>query len=289
MMAAVSTSPRPWSLIVSVLLHVAVVGLLLWGGFHSQTLQEQAPVALELWTTAPPPPAPSVVAQPKPTPVVEPPRPVVAEPPADVNLGRHKKPPEPPKLKPEPKLEPKPEPKPEPAKKPEPKKTDKPAEKKPEAKAPPAPAAKPQAKPKPSKTYNPEADDLLASLDSPRTSGKANARSDQAGSPNGVAGGASNGSSTAKAGWISRVKAKVTPLVQVPPELSGNPKVVLQVSLLPSLEVNRVQLLQSSGSKAYDDAVQRAIWEAKTFPALPPGANFNDGYRQFKMEFRPRS
>jgi colicin import membrane protein len=129
---------------------------------------------------------------------------------------------------------------------------------------------------------------LLSQLDAPNTGHKANARSNQAGSANGVAGGAVNGSAAAKGGWMDRVKAKITTLVQVPPDLAGNPVARVQVTLLPSLEVNKVQLLSSSGSKAYDEAVQRAIWEAHTFPSLPPGANFNDGYRQFKMEFRPR-
>jgi colicin import membrane protein len=103
-----------------------------------------------------------------------------------------------------------------------------------------------------------------------------------------VAGGAVNGSAAAKGGWIDKVKAKITPLVQIPPDLSGNPKVVVLVTLLPTLEVSKVQVIGPSSSSAYNEAVQRAIWEARTFPSLPPGANFNDGYRQFKMEFRPR-
>lgn len=292
-----SASPRPWTFIASALFHAGVIGLLLWGGLQTTPPPSPAPLALELWTTAPPPP-PAVTAPVAPAPAPQPapePKPVVETPPAEVNLGK--------KDAPKPKHEtPKPEPKP--AAEPEPKKPKhapkpaepekkvpekaKPAEKAPdrkEAKAQTPPAAKPGHKT--AKAYNNEADDLLSSLDSARTSGKPNARSDQAGSKHGVAGGAVNGSGVS-AGWIDLVKAKVTPLVQIPPGIAGNPAAVVHVTLLPTLEVRAVQLVKSSGVPAYDDAVQRAVWEAKTFPKLPAGANFNDGYRTFTLTFRPR-
>ncbi|WP_440026093.1 energy transducer TonB [Chromobacterium amazonense] len=293
-----SSSLRPWTLIASALFHAVVIGLLLWGGFQSSQPQNPAPLALELWTTAPPPPA-TIAAPVTPPPAPEPapePQPAVAMPPAEVNLGK-KTPPKPEVVKPEPKppAEPKPEPKkPKPEPKPvepEPKPHDKakPAQKAPEKKEPKVAQTPPAAKPghRTAKAYNSEADDLLSSLDSARTSGKPNARSDQAGSKNGVAGGAVNGSGVS-AGWIDLVKAKVTPLVQIPPAMAGNPEAQLRVTLLPTLEVKSVQLVKSSGVPAYDDAVQRAVWEAKTFPKLPAGANFNDGYRTFVLKFRPR-
>ncbi|OHX21852.1 cell envelope biogenesis protein TolA [Chromobacterium sphagni] len=292
-----STSLRPWTLIASALFHAGVIGLLLWGGLQTTPPPSPAPLALELWTSAPPPPAPVVApATPPPAPAPAPePQPALDTPPAEVNLGK-----EHPKPKPEAKPEPKPpaEIKPEPKK---PKREPKPAEPekkiqekaKPVEKAPEKKPAKPAEAPpaakhghKPAKTYNSEADDLLSSLDSSRSSGKPNARSDQAGSKHGIDGGAVNGSGV-NAGWIDLVKAKVTPLVQIPPGMPGNPAVVLRITLLPTLEVKTVQLVKSSGQAAYDDAVQRAVWEAKTFPRLPAGANFNDGYRTFTLTFRP--
>ncbi|UTH75745.1 energy transducer TonB [Chromobacterium sp. IIBBL 290-4] len=291
------SSVRPWSLLVSALFHAAVIGLLLWGGLQTTPPQNPAPLALELWTTAPPPP-PAVTAPVAPAPAPEPapePKPVADMPPADVNLGK-KEPPKPKQEAPKPEAKPAAEPKPEPKKpKPEPKPAEpekkphaKPAEKAPEKKEAKPAATPPAAKPghKTAKAYNNEADDLLSSLDSTRTSGKPNARSDQAGSKHGVAGGAVNGSGVS-AGWIDLVKAKVTPLVQIPPAMAGNPEAQVRVTLLPTLEVKSVQLVKSSGVPAYDDAVQRAVWEAKTFPRLPAGANFNDGYRTFVLKFRP--
>lgn len=315
-----SDSSLSGSLLASLLFHAMVGGLLLWAGLNSQQPVKEVPLALELWSSAPPPPPavtePAAIVKPVPaTPVVTPPAPP-PEPPAEVNLGAKKKPePKPqhlvkppvePEKKPEPvhKLPPE-KPKPEPVKKveapkkPEPlKKQDKPAEKAVSKPATPAVADKKTAKTPPpavpgkgskqAKSYNNEADDLLSSLDSPNTSHKANARSTQAGSTNGMAGGSVNGSAAAKGAWIDKVKAKITPLVQIPPDLSGNPKVVVLVTLLPTLEVSKVQVIGPSNSSAYNEAVQRAIREAGTFPSLPAGANFNDGYRQFKMEFRPR-
>ncbi|MCD4501605.1 cell envelope integrity protein TolA [Chromobacterium vaccinii] len=290
-----SASPRPWTFIASALFHAGVIGLLLWGGLQTTPPPSPAPLALELWTTAPPPP-PAVTAPTAPAPAPQPapePKPVVEAPPAEVNLGKKDAPKhETPKPEPKPAAEPEPkkpkhEPKPAEPEKKAPEKA-KPAEKAPdkkETKAHTPPAAKPGHKT--AKAYNNEADDLLSSLDSSRTSGKPNARSDQAGSKHGVAGGAVNGSGV-NAGWIDLVKAKVTPLVQVPPGINGNPAAMLRVTLLPTLEVKAVQLVKSSGVPAYDDAVQRAVWEAKTFPKLPAGANFNDGYRTFTLTFRPR-
>ena len=316
------SSATPWSLLASLLLHGVVLGLMLWAGLASKQPVSEVPLALELWSS--PPPAPPAVVEPVPVskparvaPLPTPPAPP-PEPPAEVNLGAKKKPePKPQHLKKppvEPVKQPEPvhkllpeKPKPEPVKAPPPKqaepvkKQEKPpktvekapakpvtpvvAEKK-AAKLP--PAVTPGKGSKQSKTYDNQADDLLSQLDAPNTGHKANARSTQAGSANGVAGGAVNGSAAAKGGWMDKVKAKITPLVQLPPDLSGNPKVVVVVTLLPTLEVSKVQVIGPSNSSAYNEAVQRAIWEAHTFPSLPPGANFNDGYRQFKMEFRPR-
>ncbi|MCD4485887.1 TonB C-terminal domain-containing protein [Chromobacterium vaccinii] len=91
-----------------------------------------------------------------------------------------------------------------------------------------------------------------------------------------------------RAAWIRQVQAQVTPLVQIPHGMMGNPEVRLRVRLLPTMEVASIQMIQSSGTPAYDDAACHAVWEAKNFPPLPVGANFNDGYRVFTMTFHPR-
>ena len=81
--------------------------------------------------------------------------------------------------------------------------------------------------------------------------------------------------------WIDRVRAKIRGNVILPPELPGNPEAVFEVIQLPSGEIIDVQLRKSSGVRAYDDAVQRAI--LKSSP-LPKGEVYE---RALSLRFRP--
>lgn len=270
------------SVIISLLLHAVLFVVLLLAA-RQTVVSEPAPVAVELWSAAPPPPA-AVTVPVAVTPVAsaEPaPEPERAESRADVQLGK----------KPE-------------VKKPEVKKQVASAPHQPARPAVVPPPAKPSEVKKagvPDKNaaahaagkgkksaprYNDLSNDLLADLNSSNTTRAPNARSDQAGAANGVAGGVVGGSSQARDNYAAKVRAKILPLVQLPPALQGNPKAVVQVLLLPTLEVRAVKLLQSSGNTAYDEAVQHAIMEAGTFPSLPAGTRFND-VRQLRLEFRP--
>lgn len=276
------------SVIASVLLHLLILGGTIWLGLNRRAPVESAPVAVELWSSAPPPPPADMtkeVSRPRPEPVEET-RPAEETPKADVNLHHDTTKPQRkveasrPVDKAKPKPEPVPQPRPEPKPQPKPQ-----AEPKPQVK----PVAAPHPAGKGSKTaprYNSVADELFSDIGSTNVTRPANARKDQAGAKDGVAGGAANGSGN-KDGYANRVQSKVKPLVQVPPDLNGNPQAVVQVTLLPSLEVREVKLLSSSGSKAYDDAVVRAIWDARVFPALPPGMQFTD-VRRLTLRFSPK-
>jgi TolA protein len=179
---------------------------------------------------------------------------------------------------------------------PKPKPTEKVPEKVPEkviakaAKAAPAPAkaSVPSAKPdaKASTKPAPAADnDLLAELDLPP--GPGNAKQSQRGGQGGVAGGSSHGVADAKALYAQTLSNRVRPYVVIPDALKGNPEVVLQIEILPSLEVRQIRLLRSSGNSLYDEAVQAAVREMRRFPPLPKGAAFAD-YRRVTMSFRPK-
>ncbi|MBV8647777.1 cell envelope integrity protein TolA [Paludibacterium sp.] len=258
---------------LSMLLHVALLLLLLYAA-RQTAMTEPAPVSVELWSAAPPPPAETVKPAPA-TPAPQPesqPAPTPEVPKADIQLGKR------PEVKKQAASQPKPEAKPKAEEKPKPEA---------KAKAEPKPLPQPANKGKQAaKHYNDDSNDLLAELGSGNTTRAPNARVDQAGSPGGVAGGVPNGSAQARDNYAAKVRAKILPLVQVPPAMKGNPKAVVQVVLLPTLDVQRVTLLQSSGNTAYDEAVQRAIREAGTFPALPAGTRFND-VRRLTLEFRP--
>jgi colicin import membrane protein len=271
------------SFTVSVLLH-AVLFIVLFFAAREVPVTEPAPVSVELWSAPPPSPAavvpvvrtPPVVPAPTPEPMSEP-----EVPKADIRLGkkpemkkreasapRHEKP------RPEKPVPVQPAPKPAPS----PKKA---APDKPVVEARPAGKGK-----KAAAHYNDLSNDLLADLGSTNTTRAPNSRTTQAGAANGVVGGVAGGSSQARDNYAAKVRAKILPLVQLPPGMQGNPTAVVQVALFPTLEVRSVKLLQSSGNPAYDEAVQRAIMEAKTFPSLPSGTRFGD-VRQLRLEFRP--
>lgn len=65
------------------------------------------------------------------------------------------------------------------------------------------------------------------------------------------------------------ISAKVRGNTRLPENLAGNPEVRIRVRLLPTGEVQGVQLTRSSGNPAYDDAVLRAIEKSSPLP-LPP-------------------
>jgi colicin import membrane protein len=70
-----------------------------------------------------------------------------------------------------------------------------------------------------------------------------------------------------------------------PPDLAGNAEAVFDVILLPSYEVLEVKLKRSSGNRAYDDAVQRAILKSSPLPRPDRADLFQ---RVLELRVRPR-
>ena len=52
----------------------------------------------------------------------------------------------------------------------------------------------------------------------------------------------------------------------LPPDMQGNPEAIFDVVQLPTGEIIDVQLGKSSGVRAYDEAVQRAILKSSPLP-----------------------
>ncbi len=88
----------------------------------------------------------------------------------------------------------------------------------------------------------------------------------------------------AKADWVSRIQAKVKGNVIVPPDLAGNPTAIFDVVQLPTGEIIEATLRKSSGSRAYDDAVQRAILKSSPLPRPERAELFQ---RTLELKFRP--
>ena len=71
----------------------------------------------------------------------------------------------------------------------------------------------------------------------------------------------------------------------VPPDLAGNPEAIFDVVQLPTGEIIDVRLRKSSGVRAYDDAVQRAILKSSPLPRPDRPELFQ---RALTLKFRPQ-
>ena len=89
----------------------------------------------------------------------------------------------------------------------------------------------------------------------------------------------------AEADWIRRIQSKVKGNVIVPAELAGNPEAIFDVVQLPTGEIIEATLRKSSGSRAYDDAVQRAILKSSPLPRPERPDLFQ---RTLALKFRPQ-
>lgn len=63
-----------------------------------------------------------------------------------------------------------------------------------------------------------------------------------------------------------KVAAKVRPNIVYPDEIAGNPRAEVEVRLSPDGTIVGKRLVQSSGNKAWDDAVLRALDKTETLP-----------------------
>jgi colicin import membrane protein len=88
----------------------------------------------------------------------------------------------------------------------------------------------------------------------------------------------------ADADYIRRIQAKIRGNVVVPPDMSGSPEAIFDVVQLPSGEIIDVQLRKSSGVRAYDEAVQRAILKSSPLPRPDVSDMFR---RNLTLKFRP--
>jgi colicin import membrane protein len=89
----------------------------------------------------------------------------------------------------------------------------------------------------------------------------------------------------ARADYVRRIQAKVKGNVTLPPELPGNVEAIFEVVQLPTGEIIDVVLKKSSGVRAYDDAVQRAIAKSSPLPRPDRPELFQ---RTLTLRFRPQ-
>jgi colicin import membrane protein len=95
---------------------------------------------------------------------------------------------------------------------------------------------------------------------------------------------ASSARSNAQARWIDQIRSRIRGYIILPPDIPGNPEAIFDVVQLPTGEIIDVKLRKSSGVRAYDDAVQRAILKASPLPKPVPADLFQ---RSLELHFRP--
>ncbi len=76
-------------------------------------------------------------------------------------------------------------------------------------------------------------------------------------------------------------------IVGIPPDLAVDAKAEFKVTMLPGGMVMDVQLVKSSGNRAYDDAAERAIYKAQPLP-MPTEVGLQKLFRELRLTIRPQ-
>jgi colicin import membrane protein len=90
--------------------------------------------------------------------------------------------------------------------------------------------------------------------------------------------------SAADADYVRRIQSKIKGMVTLPPDMPGNPEVIFEIVQLPTGEIMDVQLRKSSGVRAYDEAMERAIIKSSPLPRPDTPELFR---RNLTLKFRP--
>ena len=264
------------ALLLAAVVHILLVGAL----FFSVQWRSQAPtaVAVEVWRSGPAPlPAPII----KPEPLPEPP------------------PPPPP-----PKVEAKPEPKPLPPKvetppvkpdivvKEEKKKKEEP--KKPEPKPPVEVKKEEPKKPEPKKeepkperrNFDDDIQSELKRMQQQKAIHDQRARADAELRQLGQAQ-AEQAASALQRGlddYTGKIRGKIKGNIVLPPGIKGNPEGIFDVTQLPTGEIINVKISKSTGNRALDEAIERAIRKSDPLPLPDQPSLFK---RELKLKYRP--
>lgn len=265
--------------ILAALVHLLLIGALFFGVQWKSTAPTS--VAVEVWSAPPPAPVARPEPRPEPPPEIKPepkpePKPIPKAEPTptvkpDIAIKEEKKP-----KKEEP---PKPEPKKEEPKKPEPKKEE-PKKTEPKKEEPPSrPNFNDELNRDLKQSQQQEqrqrtADDMRARADA-EAALRAQANSEQA----------SVGKARGLADYQNKLRGKIRGNITRPEGIKGNPEAVFEVTQLPTGEVlPPVKILKSSGNKALDEAVERAILKSSPLPKPDDPSLFE---RVIKIPYKP--
>ncbi len=104
------------------------------------------------------------------------------------------------------------------------------------------------------------------------------------GSSSGTKGSAGNASSRGKDAYSNKIKIKIRGNIVLPPSIQGNPEAIFKVTQLPSGEIIDIKLTRSSGNRALDEAIERAIKKSDPLP-LPDQPSLFE--RVLELKYKP--
>jgi colicin import membrane protein len=84
----------------------------------------------------------------------------------------------------------------------------------------------------------------------------------------------------------AKIHDKIRRNVTDPPGVAKDARAEFMVTLLPGGAVLKVELVKSSGNRAYDSAVERAILKSDPLP-VPPDAQLFNRFRELDLVFKP--
>ena len=87
--------------------------------------------------------------------------------------------------------------------------------------------------------------------------------------------------------YIGLIRSKIKHNTVNPQDVPDNMQAEFNVILLPGGSVLSAKLVKSSGSSAYDEAVERAIMRSQPLP-LPPDVSLFKWFRELNLTFRPK-
>jgi len=86
--------------------------------------------------------------------------------------------------------------------------------------------------------------------------------------------------------YINDIRLKIRSRANVPDNITGNPEVHVRLRILPGGEVLDATITKSSGNRAYDAAIERAIRSAQPLPVPPPDSELFPQFRDLNLNIR---
>ena len=86
------------------------------------------------------------------------------------------------------------------------------------------------------------------------------------------------------ASYMDKIRGKIKGNIVLPPGIKGNPEGIFDVTQLPTGEIINVKISKSSGNRALDEAIERAIRKSDPLPLPDQPGLFK---RELKLKYRP--